>query len=280
MSAEKPLTGYKLVAFESRLSDTVRQLVEKYGGELLAAPAMQEVPLEKNEAVLQFGERLRAGEVDMLICMTGVGTRMLIELLERQIGQEEVMQALRSLPIVARGPKPVSVLNGYKIPVAVTVPEPNTWREVLTALTEAGRTSLDGCTVAIQEYGEPNEALIRALEEQGATVVRVPVYRWELPTDTGPLNEAIEAIVAGRIQGALFTSRNQVTHVVSFAEQLGLAERVREAFQGIVVGSVGPVCSEALRWHGLPVDFEPSRPKLTPLIKTATEAIPRQFPKQ
>ena len=40
----------------------------------------------------------------------------------------------RKLPVVARGPKPVAALKELGISPVVTAPEPNTWRELLSAL--------------------------------------------------------------------------------------------------------------------------------------------------
>jgi uroporphyrinogen decarboxylase len=51
----------------------------------------------------------------------------------------------------------------------------------------------------------------------------------------------------------------------------------------MVVGSIGPVCSQALRAHGIEPDFEPAHPKLGHLVKEAasrTHQILRQKPSQ
>ena len=44
------------------------------------------------------------------------------------------INALATTRLVCRGPKPVAVLRDLKLPVWLTAPEPNTWRELLTAL--------------------------------------------------------------------------------------------------------------------------------------------------
>ena len=41
------------------------------------APSMRERPLDENTAAFDFAERLLAGEFDMMILLTGVGTRQL-----------------------------------------------------------------------------------------------------------------------------------------------------------------------------------------------------------
>ena len=38
------------------------------------------------------------------------------------------------MTIVSRGPKPVPLLRALDVPVAVVVPEPNTWKEIVDAV--------------------------------------------------------------------------------------------------------------------------------------------------
>ena len=42
--------------------------------------------------------------------------------------------------VVARGPKPVRALRDLGVPITITVPEPNTWRELLLMLDEAAES--------------------------------------------------------------------------------------------------------------------------------------------
>ena len=116
------------------------------------------------------------------------------------------------------------------MPITITVPEPNTWREVLEELDENPRGfTLAGSRVAVQEYGVPNEDFLAALKERGVEVRRVPVYQWTLPQDIQPLREAIQALVEGRAQVALFTNSAQVEHLLRVAGEDGTRERVAES---------------------------------------------------
>ena len=173
---------------------------------------------------------------------------------------------------VARGPKPAAALAEMGVPVTITVPEPNTWRELLAALdARADSFPLKGKRVAVQEYGAANPELLAGLSERGASVTRVPVYEWALPADTGPLRDSVQAIVNGRIDVALFTTSVQVQHLLRIAADEGVEETLRRSFGRIVVGSIGPMTSEALRHHGLPVDFEPEHPKMGFLVAEAAQ---------
>jgi uroporphyrinogen decarboxylase len=260
--------GLQVVAFESRHAQEMASLITRSGGTARIAPALREAPLEENAAALAFGSELVAGHVDAVIFMTGVGTRRLMEILETRYPRERIVKSLAETTVVARGPKPAKVLRELPVPITITVPEPNTWRELLEELDENPRAfTVAGSRVAVQEYGVPNDAFLTALKERGAEVLRVPVYQWVLPRDIQPLREAIQALVQGRAQVVLFTNSAQVDHLLLVAAEAGLKEQLLEALKQVVVASVGPTCSETLTAHGIGVDLEPAHPKMGPLVQ-------------
>ena len=261
--------GLTVVAFENRMAAEMTGLIERFGGRPLVAPALREVPLEDNREALQFGERLLAGQVDMLILMTGVGLETLIGVLKTRHSLESITEALGRITLVARGPKPTVVLKGLGLAPQLTVPEPNTWRDLLQALDE--HSPVLGLRVALQEYGAVNTQLLEELRERGATLSRVPVYRWALPEHLEPLREALGNILAGQVDVILITNAVQVDHVIQVLTKDGRVEPFKQAVKRMVVASVGPTASERLRSHGLPVDLEPSHPKMGTLVKETAE---------
>src|SRR4051794_37595244 len=170
--------GKRVLSLESRRSHETAELIRRHNGVPISAPSMREVPLEQNESAFHFAQELLAGNIDMAIFLTGVGTRFLVKVLETRYPVEVIAEALRGITIVARGPKPSGALREIGVPVTIQVPEPNTWREILQA-TEY-RTER---RIAIQEYGKPSTELHEGLREQGAEVTAVSVYQWELPED-------------------------------------------------------------------------------------------------
>lgn len=268
MSSSTDFAGRRVVSFESRRAAEMASLIQRHGGVPVAAPTLREVAIDRNERALAFAGALQRGELDIVVLMTGVGTRALAAEVEPALGREALAEALGRVQVVARGPKPATALRELKVAGFATVPEPNTWREVLAVL---GRVAapLEGKRVAVQEYGAPNRELYAALEAAGAVVTPVPVYRWALPEDTAPLRQALRALAAGEIPIALFTSRPQVEHLSLIAAEEGILEGVRAALARGVIASIGPVCSEALRADGLPPDLEPEHPRMGHLVKEA-----------
>lgn len=236
------------------------------GGRPLAAPALTEVPLEQNEAAFEFADRLYAGEFDMVVFLTGVGARYLHRVLMTRESEERFPEALRHIAVVARGPKPTAVLREWRVPIAVSVPEPNTWRELLAAVEQ--RTEK---RVAVQEYGRSNSELLNGLRAQGRTVTAVPVYQWRLPEDTGPLSDALEQLLEGRVHAALFTTSVQIEHFLEYASKENKRENVVRALKQIFVASIGPDTTEALKAIGVAPVLEPTHPKMGLLVREAAE---------
>jgi uroporphyrinogen-III synthase len=262
------LAGLRVVSFESRRATEIAELVRRHGGEPISAPAMRELPLAESPAVVEFVERLLRHEIDLAIFLTGVGTRLLVDLLETHgVTRERLAEALSSIVTVVRGPKPRAALAELGVRATVAVPEPNTWRELLAAIDTWG--PLDAKRVAVQEYGIENSELLAGLADRGASVLSVPIYRWALPLDLEPLRQAIRRLAAGDVDVALFTSATQVEHLFRVAAAEG--EAVRAALAATVVGSIGPVCREALERHGVSVDVEPQHPKMGRLVHAVAE---------
>lgn len=261
--------GLTVAAFESRMATEITRLIERCGGRPLVAPAVREIPLEDNRAAQEFGVRLMAGQIDLLIVLTGVGTTVLLDLLRTRYPWTSIVEALKGVAIIARGPKPVAALKTVGLQASVTVPEPNTWVDLISALDQY--RPVKGKRVAVQEYGVSNPDLLQALEQRGAEVFPIPIYRWALPEDLGPIRHALDEIIAGRVHVILITNAAQVDHAMRVLEQDGKVEPFRAALQKIVVASIGPTASERLRHHNWPADLEPSHPKMGILVKEVSE---------
>jgi len=195
-----------------------------------------------------------------------VGTRFLTKLLSTRYPEETFAEALRTVTVVARGPKPSGALRELGVPVSIQVPEPNTWHEILAA-TE-GRPER---RIAVQEYGKPSTELHEGLRARGAQVTAVTVYQWDLPEDLEPLREAARLLAARDIDVSLFTTSTQVVHLMRIAAELGIEDETSAGLRRTLIASIGPTTTETLREYGFVPDMEPSHPKLGLLVKEAAE---------
>jgi uroporphyrinogen-III synthase len=264
--------GLRVLALESRRAREITKLIANLGGVPIVAPSVREVPLDSNFEAVEFARRLAAHQLDMVIFMTGVGVRALASAVEKICPRDELSRRLNEVAIIARGPKPTAVLRELGVRVSLTVPEPNTSRELLTLL-DQNKNSFPVAErrVAIQEYGAQNPELVAGLEERGAIVTSVNVYQWALPEDLAPLQNAIDAIIRGDVHVLLVASSVQIRHLFQVAETVGQAKTLQETLSRVVSVSIGPLTSEELRSRGLNVDIECTHPKMGFLVQEAAE---------
>jgi uroporphyrinogen-III synthase len=263
--------GRRVLSFESRRGQEIAQLIRNHGGAPLVAPSTREVE-SPNHQELDAIQKILNQEFDAVIFMTGVGARALVNAAGAICPRQQWLDALGRTRIVVRGPKPAAVMRELGVPITLTVPEPNTWRELVRALDEnPGKCPLAGRRIAVQEHGEPSSELSAALRERGAEVTAIRVYRWALPEDLAPLQAAIEEVVGKRMEVVLFTSSVQLVHALQVANEMGVGDEFLSGLEHAMVGSIGPISSEALRKNGVRVDLEPSHPKMGFLVKEAAE---------
>ncbi len=260
----------RVLVLESRMPDVLAGLVQRVGWEPVCVPAVVEVDADPEEvrAPLQV---LCNREADWVVLLTGVGTERLRDLAGRLGFQGSLLEALRALPIVVRGPKPTAVLHRWGIRPALQAPPPHTTREVCAVL---DTVELGGRGVFVQHYGELNEALRAYLLQRGARPVDAMPYRWALPQEGAPLRDAIQELVGGAFDALLVTSRPQVVHLFQVAQAVGLTEQLREVLnRQVCVAAVGPVARQSLEERGVRTSVVPEHPKMAPLVHSLQEHL-------
>ena len=263
--------GLRVLSLESRRSIEVAKLIRTYGGEPSLVPCMREVPLESNTEALEFADRLIRGDFDLVVFFTGIGVRAVVEAVATKYDKEIFLEALRKIKVAARGPKPYAALRELKVPVAVTAPEPATWRELMQAIEAGFGASLPQMRVAVQEYGASNPEFLMDLTLKCASVIKVPVYQWALPQDLAPLEECVHGIAHGGYDVLLFMTAVQVIHLFQVAETMGCVPAMRAGLHSMVIISIGPTTTEELTHYGITPDFEPSRPKMSFIVNEAAQ---------
>lgn len=272
-NSDSSFSDLAVASFESRRADDMTRLIERHGGRAFVSPSMRERPLEENPAAINLANDVVTGRLDLLIFLTGVGFEYWLQQVSRRVDVERLLGCLADMPTLVRGPKPAAAMRKRGLTPTWQVPEPNTWRELLTTLDRVAPVANQ--SVAVLEYGRSNSSLTAGLEARGARVMNLKVYEWELPEDVGPLEANARRIAAGEIDVALFTSAEQVHNLMRVAESMGAEEGVRQRLRGeVVVCSIGPTTSEALRELELSVDLEPVHPKMGSLVAAAAAQAP------
>jgi uroporphyrinogen-III synthase len=261
----------KVVAIlETRTGAHLGELIARRGGTPLLAPALEEVPDVDGQAVALLIERWRTDPFKIVIFQTGVGTRALFQATDSAGSTSELLQHLKSATVVVRGPKPVGELNAREVRIDIRAATPFTTETVLEAVSGI---ALSGARVLVQRYGAANQLLRQSLERRGARVEEIATYRWALPADTQPLDDLLAALARSQVDAVVFTSAVQIHNLYAVAEKSGRASELAGQLNRLIVASIGPVCSRALREHGITPSFEADPPKLGPLVAGLDEAL-------
>jgi uroporphyrinogen decarboxylase len=86
--------GLRIASFESRRAEDIERMIAKFGGVPFVSPSMREVSIGHNRAAIDFANRLVTGGIDVVIFLTGVGTRILVEQVERHVDRARFLAAI------------------------------------------------------------------------------------------------------------------------------------------------------------------------------------------
>jgi uroporphyrinogen-III synthase len=261
----------KVVAIlETRTGAHLGELIARRGAIPLLAPALEEVPDVDPQAVPALLAQWRLTPFKMVIFQTGVGTRGLFQATDAAGLTSGFKELLAASLVVVRGPKPVGELHARGVRIDIRAATPFTTETVLAAVAQL---PLRDSHVLVQRYGAANRLLRETLESRGATVREIATYRWALPSDTRPLRELLAGLARSSVDAVVFTSAIQIHNLFAVAVQGGQAAELAGQLNGLIIGSIGPVCSKALREHGVTPSFEANPPKLGALVAALDTAL-------
>ncbi|WP_261768841.1 MULTISPECIES: uroporphyrinogen-III synthase [unclassified Rhodococcus (in: high G+C Gram-positive bacteria)] len=269
-----PLSGKTIALTAERRADEFAALLERRGARTVHVPAIHVLPLlddsDLREKTADFIER----PPELTVISTGIGFRGWLDAAEGWDNREELLAALGSTRIIARGPKARGAIRGAGL------------REIWSPTTEASQEVADhlaaegvaGMDVAVQLHGtitewEPTIHLSEALGRLGADVRAIPVYRWIRPVDQQPLIDLLAEILNHDVDAVTFTSAPAVASMLSTAKDNGLLDEFLTALRGPVVAiCVGPVTSAPLDALDVPTRM-PERARLGALAKYVVEQL-------
>ncbi len=119
--------------------------------------------------------------------------------------------------------------------------------------------SLQGQTVGVTLYGEPNPTLEQFLIAAGAQVRPVLSYIYAPAVEDERVADLIARLDRGEVDVLLFTSSAQVDRLYEVAERRGLQDALRNGLTRTRIAAIGPVLADHLRQHGVAVHICPEQ---------------------
>lgn len=269
MSIE-PLAGYTVGITAARRREEFAAALERRGATVISAPAIRIVPLADDRELWAATRRCLDAPLDIVIATTGIGFRGWVEAADAWGIGEELIKAIGQATVLARGPKARGAIRAAGLRETWS-PESESSSEVLEYVIA---DELDGKRIAVQLHGEPLPDMLQTLRLAGAEVIEVPVYRWVLPEDTGPLHRLIDAVCGAGVDAVAFTSAPAAASFLRAAREQGCDGQVRASLRGPVVPAcVGPVTAGPFQKEGIPV-IQPDRARLGALVREIVEQVP------
>ncbi|MEV0244339.1 uroporphyrinogen-III synthase [Streptomyces sp. NPDC050674] len=272
-----PLAGFTVGVTAARRAEELGVLLQRRGAAVLHAPALRIVPLADDSELLAATKEIIERLPDIVVATTAIGFRGWVEAADGWGLGEELLARLGGVRIMARGPKVKGAVRAAGLTEEWS-PSSESMAEVLDRLLEEG---VDGLRIAIQLHGEPLPGFVEALEEGGAEVLGVPVYRWMPPEDITPVDRLLDATVARALDAVTFTSAPAAASLLSRAKERGLLDEVLAALgHDVLPACVGPVTALPLQSRGIDT-IQPERFRLGPLVQLLCQELParaRSFP--
>ncbi|MGY1754538.1 uroporphyrinogen-III synthase [Blastococcus sp. SYSU D01042] len=273
--AELPLAGYTVAVTAARRKEELGALLDRRGARVVYAPAIRIVPLSDDTELVAATRRVLEHPVDLVVATTGVGFRGWLEAADAW--DLPLVEHLRPARVLARGPKARGAIRGGGL-VDAWSPESESSAEVLAHLLSGAEGPLGGRRIAVQLHGDPLPDLVAGLRATGAEVLTVPVYRWVLPEDVGPVRRLVGSVVAGAVDAVTFTSAPAAASLLAVADELGLREELVAALRDRVLAvAVGVVTAGPLEAAGIPTR-QPERARLGALAREVVARLPERDP--
>lgn len=270
-----PLAGYTVAVTAARRSEELGALLERRGARVVHAPAIRIVPLSDDTELVAATQRVLAAPVDLVVATTGVGFRGWLEAAEAW--ELPLVEHLRGARVLARGPKARGAIRGGGL-VDAWSPGSESSAEVLSHLLSGAEGPLEGRRIAVQLHGDPLTDLVEALRAGGAEVLAVPVYRWVLPEDVGPVRRLVASVIEGAVDAVTFTSAPAAGGLLAVAGELGRREELVAALRDRVLAvAVGTVTAGPLEAEGIPTR-QPERARLGALAREVVARLPERDP--
>lgn len=265
-----PLAGFTVGVTAARRADELGALLQRRGAAVLHAPALRIVPLADDSELLAATKDLLDQAPDIVVATTAIGFRGWIEAADGWGLGEALLDRLRGVEVLARGPKVKGAIRAAGLQEEWS-PSSESMAEVLDRLLEHG---VEGRRVAVQLHGEPLPGFVESLRAGGAEVVGVPVYRWMPPEDIAPMDRLLDVTVARGVDALTFTSAPAAASLLSRAEDRGLLPELLNALNhDVVPACVGPVTALPLQAHGVDT-VQPERFRLGPLVQLLCQELP------
>ncbi len=244
-----PLHGKQVVVTRAReQASDLSLMLHEMGAEVIELPVIEMAPLEDYGAL--DGALQRLGEYDWLIFTSANAVEYFLQRMDASGFDWRAFAG----NLCAIGPATAAALRACHMKVDL-LPA----RAVAESVVEAfAPFEMEGARVLLPRASAAREVVPEALRNRGAVVDVIDAYRNVVPREAA---ESASKIFGGkrRPDWVTFTSSSTVKNLLALVGPTAL--------EGVRTASIGPVTSETLRMHGLPVTAEAKTASMDALVE-------------
>ena len=268
-----PLEGFVLGITADRRAAEQADLLARRGARVVHGPVIRTLALGTDDDLRDATARVIETQPDYFIANTGIGVRGWVTAAAAWGWDDALTSVLGSARVLARGPKAAGAVHALGVDVWWRAP-----RESLAEVVDRLRAEpLAGRAVAFQLHGGDTPEVADAIRAEGASVIEVPVYRWQLPEERASAHALIERVCTGDVDAVTFTTGPAVENFLELAREQDRETAVRDALNDRVVAAViGPYCANVARALGLDAVVEPVASRLGSMVRALTDRLARE----
>jgi len=274
-AAPAPLTGYRVAVTSANRVEELCALLRRNGAEVSSAAAIDMIELPDDDELQRNTEALIAHPPDILVAHPGIGFGGWLAAADGWGLANQLIAALSTARIVARGPKAIAALRAAGLREEWS-PNSESAREVLRYLLDSGAS---GKRVAVQLDGaaedwDPFPEFIDELSSAGARVLPIHVYRWKPTQIGGAFDQLIASIAQREFDAVSFTSAPAAAAMLERSRELDIEDQLLQALRTDVHAMcVGPEAAQPLTRIGIPTS-SPDRMRLGALARHIAQELP------
>lgn len=253
-----------LVTAQRRASDLSLALGRRGADVTIAAALGVESHIDEDTLLAQTRQIIATG-ADIVVVTTGIGFRGWLDTAETAGLGHDLVEALRSMRLVARGPKARGALQAAGL-VPDWVAESETSAEIADFLVTEG---VKGMSIAVQHHGAGDDGLEKRLAAAGGRPFGLVVYRWGPPPDPEAVERSVRLAAAGTYDSIVFTSAPGAAAWLGAVREQGVDDELRrlEMEGRVVLAAVGHVTADPLRHAGFD-PLLPDRARLGAMVRS------------
>jgi uroporphyrinogen III methyltransferase/synthase len=256
----RPLFGQRVVVTRARTqAGPLVQRLTELGADVLEVPTIKIAPPSRVDVVSEVLAGLNA--YDWLVFTSANGVTAFFEFFFRRF---EDLRDIGGVRIAAVGPVTAAALRALHLQVDL-MPDSATAMHVVEAF--KGYQTIENLRICLLRAEQANPELPRALEDLGAIVDDIPVYR-TLPETGDPSGHATRLLESGA-DWVTFTSGSTVRQ---FHARFDLPA-LRSRFPRMRLVSIGPETTDALRALGLAADLEAAEHTTEGIVAALLRAV-------